>query len=65
MKIENTFKVIPLADGKDARLVVETFVDGHSIGTHTALSGPREDIKQFVAGEITWEEIGIRWGMTR
>jgi hypothetical protein len=65
MKIENTIRVIPLANGKDARLVVETFVDGNSIGSHTALSGPRVDIAAYAAGEITWEEIEARWHKTK
>ncbi len=64
MILGTSFNIEDAPNG-NARLVVQTFVDGHSLGFHTALSGPKADIVAYVAGDMTWEEIEARWHKTK
>lgn len=60
MKFENEHKVEHYADGKRARIVVTTYVDGRVIGHNTAAEGLKEDVEAYEKGMLTWKEFQAR-----
>lgn len=50
MKIENVSKLELYADGKRARVVVSTYVDGKLIGINTATEGRLQDVVPYFIG---------------
>lgn len=61
MKITTEHKVEALGDGKTSRLTVFSFIDGKYLGSHTALSGPTEDVQDYMEGKATLDELDQRW----
>lgn len=60
MKIETTHEVESL-NAKDARLKINVIVDGKSVGAPIVVaSGPKVHIEDYVAGNITLDELGAR-----
>lgn len=60
--ITTTHKVV---DNEGAgRLMIEVVINGHPIGAVTAMSGPTADIKAFVDGTQTWDQVMTKWGMS-
>ncbi len=64
MKIETTHSIIPSPNGKSARLMVYLTIDGLPAGSVLAASGPKADIEDLVAGNITHAELQVRWKMS-
>ena len=61
MELGLKFKIEDLTKHK-ARLVVWVVLEGETIaGGVSVLSGPKDDILDYVAGEITLGELRRRW----
>lgn len=62
MQITTTYEIKPNhMNPKDGALIIHVLVNGEEVGTVQPLSGPLVDINEFVAGEVTMEELGERW----
>jgi hypothetical protein len=65
MKITTTHEIKPNhMDPTRGTLTVQLYVNGQPSQTVQLMSGPIQDIRQFVAGEINEAEVNRRWGIT-
>jgi len=59
-KLETTYQRESIGD-RDARLSVRVTIDGLDCGSVVICSGPRHDIDDFIAGDITLPALRERW----
>ncbi len=64
VKITTEHKVEPIGD-KSSRLTILVFLDERLVGSHTALSGPKEDVQEYLDGKVTLDELDERWRSNR
>ena len=50
---------------KSSRLEVIVSINGEQMGTVTIMSGPREEVLAFEAGEMTMEQVRAAWGFNK
>jgi len=62
MKIETSHKITPNhINPKDGKLTISIHLDGKLIHDHVVISGPLADIRDYVDGAITLDELDSRW----